>query len=119
MSVYQSDISDLFIKSIERPYDLTSSEVVKLDAYFTALMSLYGRQWSMFREYDLAYDPTVDTVFAAESYFGGSFARAWFRENEVWLKETNPEMTKILSREIESNPLQSEYGAAERLKSIN
>ena len=104
MSEYQSDISDLFIKSIEEPNDLTSSEIMKLKAYFTAIVSLYGRQWAMYREFGFAYDPTVDTVFAAELYFGGRFARSWFRENRVWLEKDNPEIARIILSEIESIP---------------
>lgn len=103
-SEYESDILQLLIKSIEEPQDLTSLEQAKLNAYYIALTSLYGRWWAMFLDYDFAYDPTVDTKFTARYYFGSRFARTWFHQNKVWLQDINPEMTEIIGREIESSP---------------
>jgi len=117
MSEFESDIFELFIKSIEDADSLTTVEILKLDAYFTAIMSLYGRQWAMFRDFDLAYDPTLDTEYAAGVYFRGRFARAWFEENKVWLQDSNPEMVRVFSRVFESTPVESEFGLVKRLKS--
>lgn len=117
ISEYESDIFDLFIRSIEDADSLTAVEILKLDAYFTAIASLYGRQWVMFREFDLAYDPTLDTEYSAEVYFSGRFARSWFEQNKAWLQDSNPEMVRVFSRVFESTPVESELSLVNRLKS--
>ena len=113
---YETGIQELFIKSIEQPDDLTPSEIMKLSAYLNTIMNLYSRQSSMFFRYGLAYDPTDDLVVAAQHYFGGRFARAWFYENRDWL-EIEPQMFEVISHEIEARPVQSKFEYMERLRS--
>ena len=115
-SEYETDIQDVFIKSIEQPDDLTQSEIMRVSAYLSTIMNVYQRQASMFFRYGLAYDPSGDFGFIAEYYFGGRFARAWLLENEDWLV-TEPQMFEILSREIEARPVQTRYNYLERLRS--
>lgn len=117
ISEYETDIAALFIRSIKDPDNLTPPEVVKLNAYFTAITSLYGRQWVLYRQYDLALDPTVDTEYAAGLYFSGRFARSWFQENRIWLQDIYPEMVRVLSRQIESQPVDTDFDIVKRLKS--
>ena len=116
MSEYESDILDVFIKSIEHPDDLTQLEIMRVSQYLSTIMNLYARQASMFFRYGLAYDPSDDYAWAAEYYFGGRFARTWFLENEDWLA-LEPQMFEILSREIEATPVQTKFNYLERIRS--
>lgn len=109
VSEFESDILDLFIKSIERPHDLTSVEVAKLNSYYVALTSLYSRWWTMYRDHGYANDPTVDTAHHAQYYFGSRFARSWIRQNRPWLEVTSPDMVELIIRELESNPPITEF----------
>jgi len=117
ISEYESGIKELFVKSIENPEDLTTSEIMKLDAWLVAVVSLYQRTSSLHFEIGVGPDPSYNVRDAAAYYFGGRFARSWFWANEAWLKYSTPEVYDIVKHEIESTPVQTEFSYLDKIKS--
>jgi hypothetical protein len=71
----------------------------------------------MYFRFELARDPSSGFRDAAAYYFGGRFARSWFWANEEWLKAGTPEMFDVIKHEIESTPVQTEFGYLNRIRS--
>ena len=117
MSEYESDIHELFVKSIENPEDLSTVDMMKLGSSLTAIVLAYGQNSTAYFDYGLTDDPTEDFIFAAQQYFSGRFARSWFVENKPWLEVYIPEMTEVIGREIEATPVETSYGLVERIRS--
>jgi hypothetical protein len=115
-SEFETDILEVFMKSIEHPEELTQLEMMRVSSYLGTILTLYQRQSSMFYNFGLTYDPSNDLVYAADMYLGSRFARSWFLANRGWL-EIEPKMYEILSRELEANPVQSKWVYMERLRS--
>jgi hypothetical protein len=112
----QSDINDLFVKSIEEPSELTTSEIMDLSSWLNNVISIYQRQVRMY-EYGLANDPIEGIRGSANYYFVGPFARAWLEENRGWILGSTPSLYEAIREEIESNPVQTNFEYVERIKS--
>lgn len=111
----ETGIKELFVKSIEEPGELTTSEILKLDAWLIIVVSNYQRTVAM-RQLGLGSDQTRLLEDAARYYFGGQFARAWFEENKAWMY-TTPQVIEVFSRVIESTPAQTRFEYLDRIKS--
>lgn len=114
---FETDAMNLFIKSIEQPEELTDSEIVQLDAWFTMIVNVYSRQSSMYFRYGLAYDPTDSLSRSARWLFAGRYARAWFQVNRDMVK-TDPKIFEIINREIMAAPVLEEFKYADEIRAL-
>lgn len=119
-SEYETDIVELYIKSVEDPENLTSAEIGKLSAWLTVVMNQYLLTFEM-NERGLGYNygdvddgPEKELLGGFEGYFGTPFGRSWYLENKSWI---TPEVVEILDREMEARPVQSGVSYIERIKS--
>lgn len=109
----QSDIADIFAKSMTNPDDLTVAETVKLNFWLNAHMTAW--------EHDLATaklsgrDPKdLVEAMARESawYFGNKITRSWYCENRYSL---SAEYVQAIDQTLEKNPLGSDLESIERI----
>jgi len=112
----QSDINKLFVKSVEQPSELSTSEIMDLSSWLINVISIYQRNVRMY-ELGLASDPEPGIRGAANYYFAGAFARAWLEENKVWILESTPVIYEAIRSEIDSTPVQTNFEYADRIKS--
>ena len=86
MSGYESDIYELLLKSVERPEEMSSSEIMKLSSYMTMLVSIYD-QWFSSYELGASRRESLDRLRQNTNlYFGSNFGRAWFDENRETMR---------------------------------
>ncbi len=111
---FETDIMDLYVKSIESPQELSSNEMLKLNAYYTALMTQYDRQSEMFDRGLQPKDPTIDLIDSFDIYFGSHFSRAWYSEARVWIE---PRLVEVIDREMTARPPKSSSDYIDRIKS--
>jgi hypothetical protein len=119
-SEYETDIVEIYVKSIEDPENLTPAEIGKLSAWLTVVMNQYMLTFSM-DERDLGYNygdvdngPEDELLGGFESYYGSRFGRSWYLENRGWI---DSEIVEILDREMEARPVQSGVSYFERIRS--
>jgi hypothetical protein len=119
-SEYETNIVDIYIKSVEDPENLTSAEIGKLGAWLNVVMNQYLLTFEM-NERGLGYNyrdvdngPEQELLGGYEIYFGTPFGRSWYLENKSWI---SPEIIEILDREMAANPVQSGLSYIERIKS--
>jgi len=120
MSMYETDIASIHVKSIEDPQNLTSAEILKMSAWLSVIANQYSLEFSM-DERSLGYDygdvpngTEQSLVGSFDYFFGNRFARSWYLENRYWI-ETR--IVEIMDREYEARPIQSGASMAERIKS--
>lgn len=111
---FETDIMDLYVKSVESPQELSSNEILKLSAWYTASMTQYDRQSEMFDRGLQPRDPTIDLVDNFDFYFGSHFSRAWYSEARVWIE---PRLVEIIDREMKARPPKSTTDYVNRIKS--
>ncbi len=101
----ETDIGDIYVRSIENPENLSSADIFKLNAWYTLIMS----------QYDLGIPGSDQGMPEAdiEYYFTSKFSRVWFEENENWIR---PENVKKIARFIEATPTSTEWNYAEQIK---
>ena len=102
MAEIETGIHALYFRSIDDPASLSDAEVLDISSWLTAVISLYSRDGRLFHEYGLSTDPTYYT--AGPGYFDGQIARAWFYDNEPWIRDSTPELADSITRYIESTP---------------
>jgi hypothetical protein len=120
LSIYETDIASIHIKSIDDPQNLTSAEILQMSAWLTMIVNQYSLEFSM-DERDLGYDygdvpnGTEEALVGGFDYnFGNRFARSWYLENRFWIE---PGIVEIMDREYAARPIQSGASYAERIKS--
>lgn len=112
----ESDISEIYLKSVESPDELTTSEVLRLDAYFVSIITILQKYVALY-EAGLHWDPTETFQSDVEYLFDGPFARAWFDLNKSWIGINTPLIVEVIERHIESSPMQTEYRYLNELSS--
>ena len=101
MSEYESDIYELLAKSAENPGEMSTSEIMRLSAYMTQLVSIYD-QWMSTYEFGASRMDSIDSLRAnANQYFGSKFGRAWFEENRDWMR---PDIAETIAHELATTP---------------
>jgi hypothetical protein len=120
MSVYETDIASIHIKSIEDPQNLTSAEILKMGAWLFMIVNQFSLEFSM-DDRNLGYDyadvpnGTEESLVGVFDYFfGNRFARSWYLENRPQIESG---IVEIMDREYEARPIQSGASYAERIKS--
>ncbi len=120
MSIYETDIASIRIKSIEDPQNLTSAEILKMSSWLSLIVNQYSLEFSMdYRNlgYDYSDVPNgteQSLVGGFDYFFGNRFARSWYLENRFWI---DTEIVEIMDREYEARPIQSGASYAERIRS--
>jgi hypothetical protein len=119
-SEYETDIVEIYLKSVEDPENLTSAEIGKLSAWLNVVMNQYLLTFEM-NERSLGYNyrdvdngPEQELLGGFDGYFGTPFGRSWYLENKSWIPS---EITDILDREMAARPVQSGVSYVERIKS--
>jgi len=105
ISEYETDIADLYVKSIEDPNSLSKADMFKLGAWLTAIMNQYDRAMAM-SDLGLGPDQADDLARWSTYYFGSPFAKAWLEENSTWI---DPRNVAAIKRGLESNPAANDY----------
>jgi len=120
MSMYETDIASIRIKSIEDPQNLTSAEILKMSSWLSVIANQYSLEFSM-DERNLGYDygdvpngTEQSIVGGFDYYFGNRFARSWYLEKQFWME---PRIVEIMDRKYAARPIQSDASYAERIKS--
>ena len=120
MSEYETDIVNLYVKSIEEPENLTPAEMGKMSAWLTVVMNQYMLTFAMYDRglgYSSAgvdYNPEDELKKAFDYYFGSRFGRAWYLENRDWI---DLQVVEIMDREMEARPVESGASYLERIRS--
>jgi len=120
ISEYETDIANLYAKSIEEPENLTLAEIGKMSAWLTVVMNQYMLSFAMYdrglgyNSGGVDYNPEDELAGAFEYYFGSRFGRAWYLENRDWI---DSQVIEIMDREMRARPAKSGASYAERIKS--
>jgi len=119
MSEYETDIANLYIKSITEPENLTPAEMGKMSAWLTVVMNQYMLTFAMYG-YGLGYssggvdyNPEDEFKKSFDYYFGSRFGRAWYLENRDWI---DLQIVEIVDREMETRPVGSDVSYFERIR---
>jgi len=114
MSTYGPEISGSFIKSIEEPHQLSDEEILKVNNYLVAAMSMINKQAVLYYQFGRAAEPTDDILDAARFYLGGSFARSWWQLNKYWM---DPTLVETVERHLAENPPTNTWDYADLIRS--
>jgi len=76
----ESEFATTFAKMLDRSDDLTHSEMVQLDSFFDALMTMYLRECYLKARGVLA---ECEQIFreTSDKYFGNWYGQSWWRSN--------------------------------------
>ncbi len=105
----ESNIDEIFIKSIADPENLTSRDLVKLNAWFILVTSTYDNG-ARASELGIATPTGLISESDARYYFSSEISRQWFEANKHWL---HPDNAEIISRVIETTPASSKWEPVE------
>jgi hypothetical protein len=120
MTEYETDIASIFVKSTEDPENLTLAEIGKMSAWLSVIVNQFSLSFSMderglgYDYGDVPYGTEGELMANFEYYFNSRFARSWYLENKFWIE---PQIAKIIDREMEARPVQSGASYAERIRS--
>ncbi len=84
LSEFETDIAEIFTKSITDSDSLTMAEIFRLSGYYTLIMNQYQRASSM-ADFGLSMDATEDLSYWSGHYFGTQFGKVWLDENKSWI----------------------------------
>ena len=101
----ETDIGPIFIRSIDDPDSLTKSDMFKLNAWLTFVVSIFDHSD---RAYDLGIASQIALVDVGEAqfYFSSEFSRAWFEANKGWMR---PRVVDSITHAIESTPVSKSW----------
>ncbi len=104
----ETDIGEIFIKSIANPESLTPRDLFKLNAYYILVTSTYDNmagagELGIGKGYGIAESDV-------RYYFSSEFSRQWFEANKHWL---HPDNAEIISRVIQTTPVSRKWETVE------
>jgi len=107
----ESDISTIFMKSIESPESLTNAELFELGAWLQS----YVQVWQLQLQLDQGATFDVNSEISKEAFysFGNHASRAWYEESKYWMPA---EVTEIIDEHIATNPVGSDAAFYDRLR---
>ncbi len=105
----ESDIDEIFVKSIADPDSLSPGDMFKLNAYFILVASIYDNG-ARANEFGIATPTSLITESDAEYYFASEISRQWFEANKYWIR---PENVEIISRVIQTTPVSTNWETVE------
>ena len=111
-SELETNIGDIYVRSIEDPESLSSADIFKLNAWYTLIMSQYDLSDAIGR-FNVAENFVGIDDSDIEYYFMSEFSRVWFEESTNWIRPVN---VKKISDFIETTPVSPEWQFAERIK---
>ena len=102
----ETDIGEIFIRSIENPDDLSRPEQFRLNSWYTHIVSIYDHGDSA-RELGVSNPlsgvvPEADAVY----YFSSEYGRRWFESNRYWIR---PKVAETISSAIDGVSTQTEW----------
>ncbi len=109
MAEIETGINALNVMALEDPDSLSEAQIQDIGSWLVAVISLYQRNGRLFHEYGLATDPFYETV--GGDYFDSPIARAWFEENELWIRPATPQLADAIRDHIDSTPLKAAIGS--------
>ena len=102
----ETDIGEIYIKSIEDPDNLSKPEKFKLNSWLTHIISIYDHG-------DSSSELGVGTALSGAMleadlryYFDSDYARLWFQSNRYWIR---PRVAESISKVIDSFPVHKEW----------
>jgi hypothetical protein len=101
ISEYETDIHDLFVKSIENPSDLSTAEIRKLSSWYWSNYSIYQRWLNNYELGTARYTGLDELAASVNSYFGHKFGRAWFAQNRKYM---DPRIAEVIANELDASP---------------
>ena len=113
-SFSSNDIFEIYVKSFERPDELTDAELLRIDSWLTTSVGYWD---SRMRMEDLGLMPPGSAqIFDAlyDYMFGSPMSFAWYSRNKGWL---HPELAEIVERRMASSPIPSKPPLVELLRS--
>jgi hypothetical protein len=118
ISEYETDISELRVKSLNEPENLTEPEIYKLTSWLVAVTTQLDRQIE-FAERGLTYGGGADLEYEIEAAFGfyvnNRFGRAWYVGNRNWI---DPKITEIWDDKLLDDPSFGDGNYARHLKEL-
>jgi len=105
----ESDIDEIFIKSIADPESLSPRDMFKLNAWFILVTSIYDNA-ARANEFGIATPTGLITESDVQYYFASEFSRQWFEANKNWMR---PENVEIISRVIQTTPVSTSWESVE------
>ena len=108
----ETDIGDVFVRSIESPETLSSQDIFKLSSRYTMVLSQHDYGEEMYRIGISPVNAGLDEQ-DAEFYFSSKFSRLWFEVNKYWI---SAESEGIIAGFIKSTPVSTVWPEAEWIK---
>ena len=103
-SEYESEIAALEVKCIERPEDLTDTEILEISAYLTVIVGFYDQHYDLY-ELGVVRSSGLDGLKSEVDFvLASKFGRAWFAENREWMQ---PEVALIIDQELKLLPIRT------------
>ena len=96
----ETDIGEIFIRSIEDPVSLSKPDKFKLNAWLTQTITTYDNG-DRALELGLATPAAVLPDEDVRYYFASAYSRQWFEANRYWIR---PNIAETISRVIETTP---------------
>ena len=107
----ESDISEVFVKSMKSPESLTDAEMFRLGSWLQSYVQIWQLQVQM--NQGGAFD--VRSEIHGELYylFGNHASRAWYVENKYWMPTS---IIEIIDDYIAINPVGSDAAYFDRIR---
>lgn len=101
----ETNVIDLFVKSVEEPDLLSAAEKLKLNGYLGTVMGCYQRWLNMYQLGVARWDGLDELRDSVDFYFSSAFGRAWFAESRHWYY---PEMGEVVESELATLPVRTQ-----------
>jgi hypothetical protein len=107
----ESDISTIFMKSMETPESLTNEELFKLGAWLQS----YVQVWQLQLQMDQGATFDINTEISGEAFylFGNHASRAWYMENKYWMPA---EVLEVVDEHIATNSVGDDAAYYDRMR---
>ena len=113
ISEYETDIHDLFAKSIETPSDLSTAEIRKIDSWYWTYYTIYRRWLTNYELGTARYTGLDDLAEEVIPLFGHRFGRAWFDANRGLM---DSRIAEVIANELEASPVWTKPPDVEALR---
>ena len=102
----QYEIDLLIAKAISQPYELTDSEMYRLDDYYSLVMNAYFVRAMMQRSGLLVTNDVLgEARFVVDTFFYYPVAREWLDLVDAWVELRAPDLHRALVAATEVSPV--------------
>jgi len=115
LAQFDSDVPDAIAKSMTNPDELTLAELIKINAWLTAVMSTWQGEYDTVALGGVGQASNIANQVAADAWylFGNEITRNWYRENTYWLAE---EIVQAIDKQLSTTPLGSDLEYYKRIQ---